>query len=106
MTTNKQARELVLDKQEFKTSNGTIYGTHNLLADTYTVYSYGPHFPMYVYDYTTNQWYGNSDRYSRTTSKHQSRCRPPSVAEWYPTHTMQQIAAHGIAGSVYHRLAA
>ena len=105
-TTNQDAREYVLKKEEFSTSHGTINGTHNLAANTYTVYSYGAHFPMYVYDYTTEQWYGNSDKYSRTTSKHQSTCRPPNVAEWYPTHTMVEIANHGIAGAVEHRLAA
>lgn len=105
-TTNAQARSLVLRKEEFKTGNGTIIGSHDIAANTYVVYSYGTHFPMYVYDYTTEQWFGNSDRYSRTTSKHQSTCRPPDVAEWYPTHTMQQIAMFGIAGAVQHRMAA
>lgn len=106
MTTNKQARELALNKQEFKTSNGTIYGTHNLAADTYTVYSYGEHFPMYVYDYRMNEWYGNSDKYSPTTSKHQSTCRPPNVSHWVNTATLQILAAKGVINYLTYKLAA
>lgn len=106
MTTNKQARELVLNKQEFKTSNGTIFGTHNLLADTYTVYSYGEHFPMYVYDYRMCEWYGNGDKYSPTTTRHQSTCRPPNVSHWVDTKTLQSLAEVGVMNYLTHKLAA
>ena len=105
-TSTEEAREYVLAKEEFRTSYGTIYGTHNLAANTYIVYSYGSHFPMYVFDYTAEQWYGNSEKYSRTTTRHQSICRPPQVFEWYDTKIMQQIASRGIAGAVKLRMAA
>ena len=29
-----------------------------------------------MYAYKAGQWYANRDKYSRTTSKHQSQCRP------------------------------
>ena len=93
MTTNKQSRELVLNKQEFKTSNGTVY-------------SYGKHFPMYVYDYRMCEWYGNSDKYSPTTSKHQSTCRPPNVSHWVDTKTLQSLAEVGVMNYLTHKLAA
>ena len=105
-TSNEEAREYVLRKEEFKTSTGTIYGTHNLAANTYTVYSYGSHFPMYVYDYTTEQWYGNSEKYSPTTTRHQSICRPYQVVEWYPTDVLASISHHGMTATVEHRMAA
>jgi hypothetical protein len=109
---NKQARNYVERMEIFKTSNGTIWSDHNLVANTYTVYSYGEHFPMYVYDYSTGEWYGNKDRYymggkpSVTTSRHQSMTRPHNVAGWYDTATMQRISLHGLTGALAHRLAA
>jgi len=69
---NKDASEYVNRCEEFEGSNTFAESG----ADLYIVYSYGRHFPMYVYDYTTREWYANSDKYSTTTSKHQSQCRP------------------------------
>lgn len=66
----------------------------------YVVYSYGSHFPMYVWDEATGEWYGNSDRYSVTTSKHQTYCHPPSVHHWFPTERIKQIASVGAVESV------
>lgn len=103
---NRQARELVINKQEFINHNGTMYGTHDLAANTYTVYSYGDHFPMYVFDYTAELWVGNVDKYSSTTSRHQSAARPPSVALWVNTQELINVSHLGLANSVVHRMAA
>lgn len=104
--TNREAATYVAEKREFRTTHGSIYGTHDIAANTYTVYSYGGHFPMYVFDYTLNEWWGNSDKYSRTTSKHQSITRPSQVKNWVNTSTLQNISIHGVIGSVAHKLAA
>jgi len=67
----------------------------------YVVYSYGTHFPMYIWE--ADRWYGNSDKYSRSTSKHQSQAHPPvpsSEIEWHDTDAMEQIARYGVAGWV------
>lgn len=45
-------------------------------AVLYVVYSYGLHFPMYVFDFATSTWYANTDKYSTTTGKHKSQARP------------------------------
>lgn len=103
---NRQARSYVENKQEFVTHNTTMFAEHDLAANTYTVYSYGRHFPMYVYDYDTAEWWGNGDKYSPTTSRHQSAARPHDVAHWTDTHTLQNIAAHGVLQTVKYRLAA
>lgn len=103
---NRQARSYVENKQEFITHNGTMYGTHDLAANTYTVYSYGDHFPMYVYDYTAEMWVGNVDKYSPTTSKHQSAARPSNVALWVNTAELINVSHLGLAHSVVHRMAA
>jgi len=42
----------------------------------YTVYSYGHHFPMFVYDADTNVWVENSTKYSATTSKQRTQLHP------------------------------
>ena len=72
--------------------------------DIYSVYSYGEHFPMYVYDASVDRWYGNTDKWSRTTSRHQSKCRPRETIHWYNTETMKDIAYGGIAYAVAERM--
>jgi hypothetical protein len=68
----------------------------------YVVFSYGPHFPMYVYDYQMQEWYGNKDRYSVTTSKHQTQARPTRVRDYFDTEAMRYIAARGFMGWMQH----
>ena len=38
------------------------------------VYSYGPHWPLYIYDGCT--WYENASRITPSTSRHRSQARP------------------------------
>ena len=56
-------------------------------SGVYTVYSYGYHFPMYVFKDLT--WYENSDKYSVSTSKQQTQMRPNSVTEFKLKNTEQ-----------------
>jgi SPX domain protein involved in polyphosphate accumulation len=85
----------------FETSNKTMFGhwVHRQSNDqdtkTYAVYSYGRHFPMYVYCPTTEQWIGNKDKYSRTTTRHQSHCRPNTVSLWVDTRELDGIIERG-----------
>lgn len=68
---NHSAREYVKNRKPFKGSNcwGEKAG-----PDRYVVYSYGTHFPMFVYD--SGKWYGNKDRYSRSTNRRYSQLHP------------------------------
>lgn len=70
----------------------------------YVIYSYGSHFPMYVYDETVGEWVGNKDKYSRTTSSHQSKYRPSEVAKWFDTATLQDIITVGLVGHITNRM--
>jgi hypothetical protein len=92
--------ELTRKKEEFKFNNVyALYREANALRiepSTYTVYSYGQHYPMYVYDYEACQWYGNEDKSTPTTQRHKSRFKPYSVAQWVSTETLMSIALHGI----------
>ena len=74
------------------------------IGRAYAIYSYGPHFPMYVYDEESGQWLGNSDKYSRTTSTHQSKYRPYEVAKWFDTTTLKEILTRGYIGYITHRM--
>lgn len=44
------------------------------LLKGYVIYSYGHHWPLFVYHNRYKKWYGNDDKYSVTTSKHKSQC--------------------------------
>jgi hypothetical protein len=56
------------------------FHANNLFAEQhgtrYIVFSYGYHWPLFVYDSSDKKWYENSDRYSVSTSKHRSQSHP------------------------------
>jgi hypothetical protein len=109
--TNPECAVYMMKLEEFSNKGNSIWGhkcywNGSQIPVTYTVYSYGQHFPMYVYDYDTQRWYGNKDKYSRTTSKHQTLMRPPIVEGWYSTKELQTISTRGIVGAIERRLAA
>ncbi len=83
---NKKARVEVENKMEFMGSN--TFARNNELG-VYKVYSYGKHFPIYAFK--NGQWYFNKDKYSQTTSKHQSQLRP-SVSTYIEVSTEEIIA--------------
>jgi hypothetical protein len=89
-TSNNKARALVVDRKDFKGSN--------LFAETwrgiYAVYSYGYHFPIYAF--VDGKWYANEDKYSRSTTRHQSQARPEwqgEKMEWVCTRELQRLIA-------------
>lgn len=64
----------------------------------YVVYSYGGHWPMFVWD---ERWFEISERYSATTSRHQNACRA-EIGAGYTTkmepRVMRLLAARGLPG--------
>ena len=82
--TNSDATNMVLCREEFEVNN--IFAEQR--GEVYAVFSYGRHFPMYVYCTKRGIWYGNSDQYSVTTTRHQNLCRPRDVDEWRTTQEM------------------
>jgi len=77
---NNQMKDFTTHKRAFITNNETVYSEYKTnrrsLDELYVVYSYGEHFPMYIYDDEVEMWFGNESRYSTTTSKHQALARP------------------------------
>ena len=69
---NNNYRQHVESLTEFKGSN--------LFSESkpkyYVVYSYGYHFPILLYVRANATWFINNDKYSRSTSKHQSQTHP------------------------------
>jgi len=99
---NNKARAYVEKLEEFQGSNMFGKWTINLgngrteSDKVYVVYSYGSHFPMYVYDAKEQKWLGNSDKYSRSTTRQQSQARPSGQIDvWYNTDQLKEVIWHG-----------
>jgi hypothetical protein len=101
-TTTRQASRYVKVTMPFKNSNAQLYGEWR--NEMYVVYSYGQHFPIYIFEPTTRRWFANEDKYSRTTTTHQS-CAHPGT-ETYPlsTHGMIRLINSGYDWLVSQRL--
>jgi hypothetical protein len=103
---NKDMGRMVTWREPFKNNNDTCYGQWR--GNLYIVWSYGPHFPIYVWDEEACRWYGNSGKYSSTTSRHQSNARPnPLHGEiiWVETEQLLSVInSGGTAGFVAHRM--
>lgn len=82
-TSNKNAAQYVKSRSPF-TGNNTF---GNWWHDSYVVYSYGDHYPLYVYK--NGSWFENETKYSTTTSKHKTQLRP--TFETYKRTTQELI---------------
>lgn len=74
---NRDVRGAVQNRQEFKNTNGTLFGRWETRF-LYVVYSYGEHFPLFLNDcsYGESAWAVNTDKYSVTTSRHFTYANP------------------------------
>ena len=98
---NSKARDMVNMLEEFQGSNmfAQWYSWDEGANRLYVVYSYGRHFPMYVYDDRENKWVGNKDKYSRSTTRHQSQARPSDEITWLDTDAIKDVINYrGIVG--------
>ena len=99
---NSKAREYVNKLEEFQGSNtmGKWVSYDEGMTKLYIVYSYGHHFPMYVYDDNEDTWVGNKDRYSQSTSRHQSLLKPSGGVDiWLDTDELKSLVSNkGIVG--------
>jgi hypothetical protein len=83
MVANSKCRPLVEAREEFQGSNLWGVWHDSTLTESidrqYVVYSYGHHFPIYIYTDRYNQWFGNTEKYSQSTMRHQAVARPRDV---------------------------
>ena len=77
MATLDEAVGLVKGKKEFEAGN--VFAVDYPTIGYYIVFGHGLHWPLFIYDHQKGQWYGNSDKRSRTTSRHYSRLNPGNV---------------------------
>ena len=84
---NKDCAPYVTDRREFKGSN--LFGEWISNENMYAVYSYGYHFPIYIW--VGGVWYENTDKYSMSTSKHQTQARPDATTVKMDTDGMMDI---------------
>lgn len=100
-TANGKCRIHVQNRDVFKANNIFSEYSETLNGEaTYTVYSYGYHFPMFVYHVPTDTWFENSDRYSVSTSKHRSQAHPLCPTIKIDTHQLEKLLALGLVDSV------
>lgn len=97
-TTNAKARDFVQNLKPFKGSNTFAFWTD----DRYIVYSYGEHWPLFIYEY--GKWYENADKFSRSTSKQHSQLHPLCETEKRCSDSMITIAEGGVVGLMRHKL--
>lgn len=85
---NSKARDFVDDRLPFRGSN--TYG-RALFDGSYAAFSYGEHWPLYLWWRGSNQWFANAGSYSRSTSKHAGQLRP-RIGDIVPLPTTVLIA--------------
>lgn len=101
---NKQAREYVQELKPFTASNifaewiTVKYREEDRWKDRriYVVFSYGKHWPLFVYDGQAEVWFENTERHSSTTSRHRSQAHPlrPTIA--CDVQTMKEVLTTGV----------
>lgn len=79
----RHSRGYVQRREAFKNSNGQLYAewldaSHSEENNNsrYVVYSYGRHWPLFIYVPHVNTWFENKDKYGPTTSKHRTFTHP------------------------------
>lgn len=100
-TSNGKCRIHVQNREVFKANNIFSERSQSLNGEaTYTVYSYGYHFPLFVYHEPTGTWFENSNRYSVSTSKHRSQAHPLTQTVKVNTHQLDKLLALGLVDSL------
>ena len=82
---NAKARAYVINKAPFVGSNTFA----EVISGIYVVFSYGYHFPLFAC--VNGTWYENADKFSPSTSKHQSQLHPLCPTEKLSTENLQLI---------------
>lgn len=105
-TTVANCRSYVERRVPFHTSNKQLFG-YWCDSGVYACFSYGQHWPLFVYEPTTHKWFANEDKYGTTTSKHYSKAHPfyQGVPVKLSCTAMKQLVAHGYTKLVEWRLA-
>lgn len=100
---NKSARAMVQLRRPFEGSH--LFARERTpqhgMSTLYVVYSYGEHWPLYVAETdegNNTTWYEMDDKYSQSTTRHQSQCNPLTGTIKLTAGAMRRCAVEGIAG--------
>ena len=94
-TANRDARSKVQQRLSFRSKNGNLFGLNTVVFDLYVVYSYGYHWPLFIYVKSIDRWFENTDKYGVTTSKHHSQTHPHTETTGLSCDDMRLLADHG-----------
>jgi len=95
---NSKCKTYVQSKTPFKGSN--LYGEY--IGDNYVVYSYGRHFPLFIY--AEGAWFENEDKYwmdgtrcnfSVSTERQRQQARPACSTVLLARSWMEKLANEG-----------
>lgn len=64
-------------REPFRNGNNTLFSAE--WRRLYVVYSYGEHWPLFIYDRDMGVWFENETSSTVTTNKHRSQARPHNV---------------------------
>ena len=97
----RDARAKVQAREAFKTHNGNLFARWET-PDTYVVYSYGPLWPLFIWDKKLNLWMENGDKSSRTTSQHRGYTHPHVTTQQHPVKTLNTFINHRVSDHIRH----
>lgn len=90
----RKVREMVQSKRVFE--GNSVYGDWAAEKGAlYVVYSYGTHWPLFIWSPLEQRWFENSSRYSTTTSRHRSACHPHCDTIQRPLQWMKDLIRLG-----------
>lgn len=95
-TINAACRAFVKVRASFTNSNGQLYGTW-VNPQLYVVYSYGEHWPLFMFSADTGYWYENEDKCTRTTARHHSQAHPHTPTHMRSCSWMKEAVRKGAA---------
>ena len=103
-TTVQSCRQYVDRRVPFHTTNKQLFG-YWCASGVYAVFSYGQHWPLFVYEPKTTSWFANEDKYGTTTSKHYGKAHPFATPTTKLSCTaMKKLVAVGYTALVEWRL--
>jgi hypothetical protein len=100
--TNRNARDYVQRCIQFEGSN--LFATAHLDKNLYVVYSYGTHWPLFIWSEDAQAWFENEERHSVTTSKHRSQSHPHRPTILLSLRLMRKLATEGYKAIVTERI--
>ena len=102
------AGSYVQRKEAFQNSNGQLYAEWLLEPaggfSRYVVYSYGRHWPLFVYVPQVNLWFENKEKFGPTTSKHRTFTHPHCDTVLLSLEQIKLLDRMGYGSLVYERI--